>query len=388
MFDLIILPVKHTCMITVNTQKIISEQVVKKFIVNILLVDDRPENLLSLESLLERPDRKILKAHSGAEALKIALEYEIGLVLLDVQMPGMDGFEVARLMKENSRTSDISVLFVTALSKDEKYTMQGYEEGAVDYLHKPLDSNLVQAKVKVFEELYKQRIELKESNEKLLAANKQLDEFVYVVSHDLKAPLRGLTSLCTFLEEELVKPTESVSELMNLMKSRTGRMQTLIDGILHYSRMANTKLECEHTSVKDMIISIIDLLDAPSHFKFDIQDNLPNLVTEKIKLHEVFQNLISNAIKYNNKKEAEIRITFHDYPNYIEFLVQDNGMGIKPEHHERIFGIFQTLLSKDENESTGIGLTIVKKIVEQQGGVINVSSRFGEGSKFRFTWIK
>lgn len=379
---------KRTCMITVNTQKYISEPVLKKFIVNILLVDDRPENLLSLESFLERPDRRILKAHSGTEALKIALEYEIGLLLLDVQMPGMDGFEVARLLKENSKTRDISILFVTALSKDEKYTMQGYEEGAVDYLHKPLDVNLVKAKVRVFEELYKQRIELKESNEKLLAANKQLDEFVYVVSHDLKAPLRGLSSLCTFLEEELMNPNDSVRELMDLMTSRTGRMQTLIDGILHYSRMANTRLEIEETSSKELIISIIDLLDAPSHFKFDIQDNLPELITEKIKLHEVFQNLISNAIKYNNKEEALIKISFHDYPEYVEFSVQDNGMGIKPEHHERIFGIFQTLLSKDQNESTGIGLTIVKKIVEQQGGKIYVFSKFGEGSTFRFTWMK
>ena len=149
--------------------------------IKILLVDDRPENLISLESMLENRSRTIIKATSGNEALKLALENEIALILLDVQMPDMDGFEVARLLKENSRTKD-SIIFVTALSKDEKFTIQGYEEGAVDYLHKPLDYNIVLAKVNVFERLFLQQKELKAANDKLQRTNKQLDEFVYVVS--------------------------------------------------------------------------------------------------------------------------------------------------------------------------------------------------------------
>ena len=128
--------------------------------------------------------------------------------------------------------------------------MQGYEEGAVDYLHNPLEVNLVKAKVNVFEKAYRQKIELKESNVQLTATNKQLDEFVYIVSHDLKAPLRGLSSLCSFLEEELGgNPKPEVQDLLNMMKSRTGRMQSLIDGILHYSRMANTVSQKENVSV-------------------------------------------------------------------------------------------------------------------------------------------
>lgn len=358
-------------------------------VVNILIVDDRPENLISLASLLEKEDRNIIKAHSGNEALKIALENEIALILLDVQMPDMDGFEVARLLKENSRTKDISILFVTALSKDEKFTIQGYEEGAVDYLHKPLEANLVKAKVNVFEKLYRQRIELRQSNERLTSSNKQLDEFVYIVSHDLKAPLRGLSSLCSFLEEELgLNPKVEVVDLLNMMKSRTGRMQALIDGILHYSRMANAVCEKEDVSINELIINIIDLLDPPIHIKFEIQDKLPILHTERIKLHEVFQNLISNAIKYNNKEQGLIRIRHHSYPQHYEFIVQDNSCGIKPEHFEKIFGIFQTLLSKDKNESTGIGLTIVKKIIEQQGGQVTIESEYGVGSTFKFTWMK
>ena len=165
--------------------------------IKILLVDDRPENLISLESMLENRSRTIIKATSGNEALKLALENEIALILLDVQMPDMDGFEVARLLKENSRTKDVSIIFVTALSKDEKFTIQGYEEGAVDYLHKPLDYNIVLAKVNVFERLFLQQKELKAANDKLQRTNKQLDEFVYVVSHDLS------TSTWTFQSGQL-----------------------------------------------------------------------------------------------------------------------------------------------------------------------------------------
>ena len=367
----------------------IPDPVKQGIITNILIVDDRPENLISLASFLEQDDRNIIKARSGNEALKISLENEIALILLDVQMPDMDGFEVARLLKENSKTKDISILFVTALSKDEKFTMQGYEEGAVDYLHKPLEINLVKAKVNVFEKLYKQRIELRESNERLTSSNLQLDEFVYIVSHDLKAPLRGLSSLCSFLEEELgPNPKTEVLDLLNMIKSRCGRMQGLIEGILHYSRMANTICDTEEVCVKDLIDNIIDLLNPPTHIKFDIQDNLPILYTDKIKLHEVFQNLISNAIKYNNKEEGIIKIRHHSYPQHNEFIVEDNSCGIKEEHYEKIFSIFQTLVPKDKIESTGIGLTIVKKIIENQHGEISVDSKLGIGSTFKFTWMK
>lgn len=357
--------------------------------INILLVDDRPENLISLESILEQEGRNILKANSGEEALVMALEKEIAMILLDVQMPGMDGFEVARLLKENSHTKDIAIIFVTALSKDEKYSIQGYEEGAVDYLLKPLDTFVVQAKVNVFSKLYLQQRELKENNELLHRTNKQLDEFVYIVSHDLKAPLRGLSSLATFLEDELgANPKPEVHELLNMMKSRTGRMQQLIDGILHYSRLANTKGEPENVCVKDLITNIIDLVAPPDSISFEIADNLPSLNCEKIKLHEVFQNLISNAIKYMDKPEGRIVIGFQEQEDHYEFWVKDNGMGIKQDHLEKIFGLFQTLLPKDECESTGIGLTIVKKIVESEKGRIKVSSVFKEGSTFSFTWNK
>ena len=357
--------------------------------VKLLIVDDRPENLISLESILEGEGREILKAESGNEALRIALKEDIAVMLLDVQMPEMDGFEVARLLKENSKTREISIIFVTALSKEERYTMQGYEEGAVDYLHKPLDVNVVKAKVAVFEKLYRQKIELRENAERLESLNKQLGEFVYIVSHDLKAPLRGLASLASFMEEELgAEPKAEVVDLLNMMKSRTARMQQLIDGILHYSRMANNRVDREDIDLNELINSIIDLIAPASNVVIETQDGLPVILAERVKLHEVLQNLIINGIKYNDKAEIRIRISFEDKGSHYQFHVADNGVGIRPEHQEKIFGIFQTLQPKDKCESTGIGLTIVKKIIEQQEGVISISSEVGSGSTFSFTWKK
>jgi two-component system sensor histidine kinase/response regulator len=376
-------------MIETFTKPTNSNATVVNIPVSILLVDDRTENLLSLESILEQDGRKIYKASSGNDALRIALNEDIGLILLDVQMPEMDGFEVARLLKENSKTRDIAIIFVTAISKEEKFTIQGYEEGAVDYLHKPLEINIVKAKVAVFEKLYLQKVDLQRYAEKIEAINKQLDEFVYIVSHDLKAPLRGLASLSTFMEDELGPDTKpEVSDILTMMKSRTARMQNLIDGILHYSRLGNTSMEKEAVDVKELINNIIDLISPPENIKIETSDNLPVLNTEKIKLHEVFQNLISNGIKYNDKEKGEVKISCEDCGDHFLFTIKDNGMGIKPEHREKIFGIFQTLQPKDKVESTGIGLTIVKKIIEQQNGKITIDSEFGKGSSFIFTWKK
>lgn len=357
--------------------------------VKILIVDDRDENLVSLESIIEGPGRSIFKADSGKAALALALEHEFAIALLDVQMPEMDGFELARYLKANDNTKDSAIIFVTALSKEEKYTLQGFQEGAVDYLHKPLNINIVKAKVSIFERLYLQRLAMKESATNLARINKQLDEFVYIVSHDLKAPLRGIASLSSFLEDELGTGINDESkELLGLIKSRTTRMQSLIDGILKYSRLSNSKADVEEVDVKELLHAIIDLIAPPDHFKFEIPDTLPILQTEKVKLHEVFQNLISNGIKYNNNEKGCIKIHYRNEDGTHHFGVEDNGVGIKPEHQDKIWGIFQTLQPKDKAESTGVGLTIVKKLVEQQGGEVTIQSTFGSGSTFWFVWGK
>jgi signal transduction histidine kinase len=219
--------------------------------------------------------------------------------------------------------------------------------------------------------------------------NKQLDEFVYIVSHDLKAPLRGISTLTTFIEDELAaQPNEKIKELLVLMKSRTNRLQNLITAVLEYSRLSSTKGAKENVNVSELLDNILDLIVPPQNFRVIKQGNFPTLFTERIKLQQVLQNLISNGIKYNDKADGQVSISSIENGKYVRFDIKDNGIGIGKEYHEKIFGVFQTLEPKDRNDSTGIGLTIVKKLIEQQGGSITLQSELGKGSCFSFTWPK
>jgi len=219
--------------------------------------------------------------------------------------------------------------------------------------------------------------------------NKQLDEFVYIVSHDLKAPLRGISTLTTFIEDELAtQPNEKIKELLVLMKNRTNRLQNLITAVLEYSRLSSTKGAKENVNVSELLDNILDLIVPPENFRVIKQGNFPTLFTERVKLQQVLQNLISNGIKYNDKANGQVSISSFENGKHVRFDIQDNGIGIGKEYHEKIFGIFQTLEPKDKNDSTGIGLTIVKKLIEQQGGAITLESELGKGSCFSFTWPK
>jgi two-component system sensor kinase FixL len=225
-----------------------------------------------------------------------------------------------------------------------------------------------------------------ETAEQIAQLKKQLEEFVYIVSHDLKAPLRGLISLTVFLEEELGSNISTeAKDLLGLIRSRSARMQILADAILHYSRIANGKAQKEDVNIKNLINNIIDLLTIPSTIRIEMQDSLPTLHGEKIKLHEIFQNLISNAVKYNKPENGVIKINSVDLGNQYQFTIEDTGIGIKEEHFEKIFKLFQTLQPKDTSENTGIGLTIVKKLVEEAGGKVWLESEIGKGTKFHFT---
>ena len=219
--------------------------------------------------------------------------------------------------------------------------------------------------------------------------NKQLDEFVYIVSHDLKAPLRGISTLATFIEDELSStPNEKIKEFLDLLKGRAGKMQNLITAILDYSRLSTTRSPKENVNVGELLDSIIDMISPPENFRIIKDGEFPTLHTEKIKLKQVLQNLISNGIKYNDKQEGRIEITSRANGQFYYFSVKDNGKGIKKDYHEKIFGVFQTLETKDRADSTGIGLTIVKKLIELQGGKISLESEPGLGSSFSFSWPK
>ena len=236
--------------------------------------------------------------------------------------------------------------------------------------------------------------ELKWVNQQLLKTasllkkrNHELDRFAYVTSHDLKAPLRAIANLATWLGEDLegIIPEENQHHL-KLMQSRVERMDGLIQGLLEYSRVGRIHHSVTTVNVKDLLIEILDSLSPSSNLKITISSDLPTLQTDMISLRQVFANLISNAIKYNDKDFGNLEISAQKYADFYEFAFADNGPGIEPEHHERIFKIFQTLQAKDTFESTGIGLSIVKKILEERGDSIRVKSQLGQGATFYFTW--
>lgn len=217
--------------------------------------------------------------------------------------------------------------------------------------------------------------------------NRELDQFAYIVSHDLKAPLRAMSSLVTWIEEDSGEfMTEDSKENLQTIVGRIHRMENLIQGILAYSKAGKGKTEKVGVNVKELVNEIIDSHAASEHITISNKVEVSEILAEKIKLSQVFANLISNAIKYNDKSKGEIEIGCYEYDNWCQFYVQDNGPGIEKEYHEKVFMIFQTLASRDEIESTGIGLAIVKKIVEEQNGKIWVESEKGKGSRFVFTW--
>lgn len=231
--------------------------------------------------------------------------------------------------------------------------------------------------------------ELLKTTSLLKKRNQELDRFAYVTSHDLKAPLRAIANLATWLGEDLDGqiPEENQQQL-RLMQSRVNRMDGLIQGLLEYSRVGKKLTPKKIVNVGDLVNDVIDSLSPSSGFTINVADNMPTLKTQALLLRQVFSNLISNGIKYHPQNSGKITISVEEQDECYQFGVCDDGLGIEPQYHERIFSIFQTLQARDTFESTGIGLSIVKKIVEGQGGKIWVESQLGEGATFYFTWHK
>jgi light-regulated signal transduction histidine kinase (bacteriophytochrome) len=219
--------------------------------------------------------------------------------------------------------------------------------------------------------------------------NTELNQFAYVVSHDLKSPLRGIHNLTSWIEEDLegVEVNESIQLNLQLLRKRVLRMESLINGILQYSRAGRVKNDLELVSTYELVKEITEGI-ADKKVTFNIDNNLPSFLTERITLEQVLTNYISNAIKYNDKEDIQVGISAKDIGLVYEFCVTDNGPGIEPEFFEKIFNMFITLQPRDQSESTGVGLAIVKKIVEEKGGEVRLESELGTGSRFYFTWPK
>jgi PAS domain S-box-containing protein len=238
-------------------------------------------------------------------------------------------------------------------------------------------------------ERVKNEQKMKEYAESLEKINRELDQFAYIVSHDLKAPLRAINNLSIWIEEDIGEKIEADTQKnFNLLRGRIGRMEGLINGILDYSRAGRMKAQLNEIDLNIFIADIVSNLAPPDKFNVKIQEGMPTITAEKIAIDQVFSNFISNAIKYNNSENPLIEVNYIDKGDVYQFCVTDNGPGIDAQYHEKVFQIFQTLQARDTVESTGVGLAIVKKIVEEKGGKAWVESEVGKGSKFFFTLTK
>lgn len=383
-------------------------EIIEKF--NILIVDDREENLLTLEGILENPELNIVKASSGNEALGLMLEYSFAMVLLDVQMPEMDGFETAELMRSNERTKNIPIIFVTAISKQRQHIFKGYEAGAVDYLYKPLDLEILQSKIKSYIDFFKQKHVLELTTKKLEKTVKELhiakkmaeeatqakSSFLANMSHEIRTPLNGIIGMAdlALLDSEL---SEVQKERLTDIKQSGESLLDIINEILDISKIEADKLELEHIefSLREIIQKVIRLLsvkifEEKLEFVCKISPEIPDiLVGDPVRIRQVLINLIGNAIKFTESGSVTISIKKLDNPNkklLLEFSIIDTGIGIDEKDADRLFESFSQHDSSTTRKhgGTGLGLAISKMLIEIMGGSIQVKSKLGEGSNFYF----
>jgi PAS domain S-box-containing protein len=220
-------------------------------------------------------------------------------------------------------------------------------------------------------------------------SNRDLDQFAYVVSHDLRAPLRAIANLSTWIEEDLGPVLrDGTHQQMDLLRRRVQRMENLINGILEYSRVGRVQTAVAEVDVATMIRDVIDDLAPPPTCSIQVTPDLPTLTTNHVRLAQVFGNLIGNALKHHDREDGQIVVGCRELERFYEFSISDDGPGIDPKYHSKIFLMFQTLKPRDIQESTGVGLALVKKIVEDQGGTLRLESEEGQGATFVFTWPK
>lgn len=399
----------------------------------ILLVDDREDNLLSIESILDSGGYNFIKATSGREALKILLnELDFALILMDVQMPNLNGFETAEMIYQREKLKHIPIIFITAHHYGEENIFKGYQAGAVDYVYKPINPQLLKAKVAVFVELYKKNHQLMLQEQKLKAinknleseinerklseekinalnhqlletidrletANKDLDRFAFMASHDLQEPLRKIRMFSDRLYSRYEDSIDDESKLyINRIQHSAESMQNLIKDILTFSKISIEQESFQQINFHDVLNDV--LLDISGFIKDKnatvVVGELPTLHVNPGLIKPLFQNILHNALKYAKKDVPPLIKVYsrncvdddHEHSKtstkYCRIYIEDNGIGFEQKYAEQIFGMFKRLHSKTDFEGTGIGLALCKKIVEEHNGFISAKSTVNEGSTF------
>ncbi|MEX5688084.1 MULTISPECIES: hybrid sensor histidine kinase/response regulator [Pseudomonas] len=380
----------------------------------LLIVDDLPENLLALEALIKREDRIVYKALSADEALSLLLQHEFAMAILDVQMPGMNGFELAELMRGTEKTRNIPIVFVSAAGRELNYAFKGYESGAVDFLYKPLDIHAVKSKVNVFVELFRQSKAMKQQVEALEQSRREQeallqqlqstqleleqavrmrDDFMSIVAHEVRTPLNGLILETQLRKMHLARDNAAAFTLekMHAMVDRDERqiksLIRLIEDMLDVSRIRTGKLSIRPTRfdlsalVGDLLQNFAPQIEAAEssvtlHAGHPVVGNW-----DEFRIEQVISNLLTNALRYGAKSPITVRVYSESGQALVE--VQDLGIGIGEENQKRIFQQFERVSAKHAVAGLGLGLFISEQIVTAHGGSITVESRIGEGALFR-----
>ncbi|MBS1597419.1 MAG: response regulator [Bacteroidetes bacterium] len=399
----------------------------------ILLVDDREDNLISMESILSQDGYRFVIANSGRMALKILLtEVDFALILMDVKMPTLNGFDTAALIYEREKLRHIPIIFITANNYGEENVFQAYRTGAVDYIYKPVNPDLLRVKVSVFVDLYKKNHQLLAQEQKLMAinknleleinerkiseqkitelnrqllenisnlesANKELDLFAFMASHDLQEPLRKIRFYCDRLIHRYHDNLEEDGKNdIGRIQRLSERMQTMIKDILSFSKISADEQPLIRTDLNIIVDEVLSDLETEIHNrKAQIKkETLPSLHVNAALMRLLFINLIGNALKFSKKEvQPVIKISADsNFPeevngngssnNYSRIIIEDNGIGFEQKYAKQIFDMFRRLNGKSEFEGTGIGLALCKRIVEKHRGVLSAKSQPGEGATF------
>lgn len=371
--------------------------------ISILIVDDEPKNLSVLETVLDDPGYRLVRAESADQALLALVVEEFALIILDIRMPGMTGFELAQMIKDRKKTARVPIIFLTAYYNEDQHVLEGYGAGAVDYLHKPLNPAVLRSKVAVFAELHRKNLEIALANgallsevaerrraeDKLRETVQELEVFSYSIAHDLRGPLRSMQGYADILNNDYASHLdEEARGYLLRIAIAARRMDALILDILSYSKVAHGELTLRPIDVGQLIHDITDTYPALQAGRADItvESPLPMVMANEAALTQVLSNLLGNAVKFVAPGvRPRVDVWSQKQNGFVRLWFEDNGIGIPKEAQGRLFNMFTRLQRSDAYEGTGVGLAIVRKAAERMSGSVGVESEEGKGSRF---WVQ